>query len=1326
MKGNRIDRLLRLVLWCAVLFALVSLTGTAFAETLSFPANLEIIDEEAFFADSSLKTVILPEGLKRIESRAFADCTIESVYFPSSLEFIAEDAFDGCNAFYTYVEKDCEAYQYLLAHHMLNQPLPEGVTMRQNENGSYTVSGFSGSCVNLKLPDYYLGYPVVEIATDAFREADISGTLTLPSTLEKIGNNAFMNCDQLTGELYIPDSVTYIAEQAFRECKNFTGLRLSPNLEILEGGIFYGCSGFTGELILPPNLREIRESWVGWIGVEHVGTFEGCTGFTGSLVIPDSVTRIGLRVFQDCSGFNGTLHLSSSLKYIGENAFLRCSNLTGSLIIPDTVTTMGKHAFYRCSGMNGELQLSSNMTTIPWGAFYRCEGLTGELNIPYGITYIDGAAFFNCTGFTSLVLPETLVSLGDSPFQGCTGFTGELRLPQSLTSIENGTGDSWNNFDKRNVNMNGAFNGCSGFTSLILPEGITNIGKGAFSDCSGLKGDLIIPDSVESVGANAFANCGFDGCLQLSPTIQVYGSSAFGGCSQFTGSLVIPDCVTSIDEYTFAGCSGFSALVLSDSLTSIGSRAFQGCSGFQGTLEIPSSVEIINREAFNGCSGLEKLNLHEGLTTIATRAFYGCSGLTGDLWFPDSVTTIGWAAFSMCENLGDTIYFGTGLTSLGANWIWSTATAGVVTGATINRVIFASDHVTYIDSHAIFNNIDICCNPDSETAQLLASSNIPYRPLGDETMSISDTFKNLRFLPSSTIVNPGKPFYISLNNIILTELIEYRYEFWNEDVLVQVQDWHKYALNQFVLNEEGEYTIKGFARVGTYCIELGQESILCNSFISLELLSKTVVDRAITLNIRLTIEENNDIFLSNPYIYLETSEALENWGWEWDPEHTTHMDNDGGYGVILTDLCNKKGTSDVTIIINASVISIKPEIINICVLSEGDSWFSGIKLPIVIDMVGENVTPIVEDLSIVSQFDNAFKTSATNTAIDHVLANISVEACVKTYDDNGLYETLKYLEQLGFEYFEFDDLFSGEHTAAHFIGCKTILDENNQQIPLFAVVIRGTNGTYKEWRSNFTPGNGTIHAGFSMATDRIRNTLSQCIDTYYEKKGMTNTGNYKLWITGHSRGAACGNILAATYTGTSAENIYAYLFATPNVTKAPIQMNNIKNFVFQNDLIPRMPPTQYGYDKYGITYYINSDGEILNNKPLATGNDLDLLINIVYDIFPSLDDLIDKLDYVFDHLNENSQDLFSAESLDWKTGFLIIDMTAQIVLSPSDPFLPAKVISIIPNEANCSITMLQALEEGYDFDFSRLRNTFNAHFPQAYRDWIQTYLPANF
>lgn len=110
------------------------------------------------------------------------------------------------------------------------------------------------------------------------------------------------------------------------------------------------------------------------------------------------------------------------------------------------------------------------------------------LNNIYRVTSIGNRAFCGCSGITSLTIPESVTSIGDMAFRGCRGITS-LTIPASVTSI----GEH-------------AFDGCSGITSLTIPELVTSIGDDAFYDCSGIT-SLTIPASVTSIGEYAFKSC---------------------------------------------------------------------------------------------------------------------------------------------------------------------------------------------------------------------------------------------------------------------------------------------------------------------------------------------------------------------------------------------------------------------------------------------------------------------------------------------------------------------------------------------------------------------------------------------------------------------------------------------------------------------------------------------------------------------------------------------------------------------------------------------------------------------------------------------------
>ena len=204
-------------------------------------------------------------------------------------------------------------------------------------------------------------------------------------------------------------------------------------------------------------------------------------------------------------------------------------------------------------------------------------------DVEYYTLKLPDFAFHGCTSLTSVSIPNSVTSIGNSAFYRCSGLTS-VTIPNSVTSIG------------QNV-----FSGCSGLTSVFIPNSVTSIGNSAFYDCSGLT-SVTIPNSVTSIGQNVFSGCSGLTSVFIPNSVTSIGNSAFYDCSGLT-SVTIPNSVTSIGQNVFSGCSGLTSVTIPNSVTSIGKRAFDGCSGLT-SVTIPNSVTSIGKRAFDGCSSL--------------------------------------------------------------------------------------------------------------------------------------------------------------------------------------------------------------------------------------------------------------------------------------------------------------------------------------------------------------------------------------------------------------------------------------------------------------------------------------------------------------------------------------------------------------------------------------------------------------------------------------------------------------------------------------------------------------------------------------------------
>ena len=153
---------------------------------------------------------------------------------------------------------------------------------------------------------------------------------------------------------------------------------------------------------------------------------------------------------------------------------------------------------------------------------------------------------------------------GDSYSSYSNEYSGNVVIPESVTY--NGKA-----YPVTTIG-GGAFSGCSGLTSITIPNSVTSIGWYAFSSCSGLT-SVTIPNSVTSISYQVFYNCTGLTSVIIPNSVTSIDKEAFRGCSGLT-SVTIPNSVTSIGQYAFAECSSLESVTIGAGVLSIGSNAF--------------------------------------------------------------------------------------------------------------------------------------------------------------------------------------------------------------------------------------------------------------------------------------------------------------------------------------------------------------------------------------------------------------------------------------------------------------------------------------------------------------------------------------------------------------------------------------------------------------------------------------------------------------------------------------------------------------------------------------------------------------------------------
>lgn len=685
------------------------------------PATAKSMGDEAFYNDYTLAVVSMKEGLETIGERVFYNNRgILEFSIPGTVTSIGQNSFYGCtntsvmsfedgdgvltidtkntrsakidaltnNGSYQDRKNDyfydC-SIELLYLGRDLKYDYSDNSYIYDLVNGNWKQeSRASAPFVNsTTLEEVQIGPKVTFVYNHLCDDCDKLTSVLFPVGIQTIGGYAFKGCDKLASITFeeSSDHSLSIETAAFKSCVALEDITYPGQLSVLGSSAYQGCE----------NLKSVifnkNEQYQPALSIGDY-TFAKCPLIT-ELSFPGRLTSIGSFTFASCISLSnvsfedsntavklgyGASSLENSLKYDEKLPLFGNSNLTSLYI--------GRNIDYETVEAKG------------YSPFYKQQFLTDIRFSQAGtVTYCKDYLLYKVNNCESLILPESLTSIGNWTFRGMSKL-GRIVIPNAVTTIGEYTFADDSALESAKLSTScawlqqGLFSECGKLQAITIPTVVTKMDTQMFTNCKSLI-TATFEDGTDLIemgyGASnkeygLFRDCPIENLylgrwlsystkdnsgndtpnrapfchiptlnnLTIGKNVGVIDKFMFSYCTGLE-DVFLPDNITSVGMWGFRGCTSLKSVRLGQNLSQIADYGFSECSSLDNVV-FPASMTSVADNSFSNCTSLRKLDLGSSLKIIGPSAFQNCPALEG-IDMPKTLEGLGVESFAGCTSL---------------------------------------------------------------------------------------------------------------------------------------------------------------------------------------------------------------------------------------------------------------------------------------------------------------------------------------------------------------------------------------------------------------------------------------------------------------------------------------------------------------------------------------------------------------------------------------------------------------------------------------------------------------------------------------------------